>query len=72
MRKIAITLALVSLAGCATVQTKACENRDTVAIGLDLAYAKALEIPDPVNREAALSAIRISRAALDKCNIGVP
>jgi len=68
--KHAIILALPLLAACATTGTlsqSACSNRAAIEAGFDIALANMMMIDNPVMREAAISSINISRAALAAC-----
>lgn len=68
--KYAIVLALPLLAGCATtgkLEQSACANRAAIEAGFDIALANMMMIENPVLREAAISSINVSRAALATC-----
>ena len=73
MRLIILAATALTLAGCAGSNARVkvvdaiCNNKEAAFISLDIATVQANTIEDSVKREAALSAIRISRAALDKC-----
>jgi hypothetical protein len=66
----AIILAALPLSACATTGSlgqSACGNRAAIEAGLDIALANMMLIENPVMREAAISSINISRAALARC-----
>jgi hypothetical protein len=73
MKRLGLIIAASLLAGCAGGQgvnsagAVVCSRQDSVRAGLIAAMVKAETIADPVKREAALGALRVSLAALDKC-----
>ncbi len=65
-----LTLALVlPLSGCVTTQVgqTICAHRDALEKAAETARLSAYSIFDPVKREAAISAINLSLAALARC-----
>lgn len=63
----ALALALTACATTANLGQSACDNRSAIEAGFDIALANMMMIDNPVMREAAISSINISRAALASC-----
>jgi hypothetical protein len=60
----------ITLSGCATTNSvggRICGHRSTAEVALNMALTQAYSIADLVKREAAISAINVSLAALTKC-----
>lgn len=70
MKAALLAAAALALSGCVTTGNlgqSACSNRAAIEAGLDIALTNVLMIENPVMREAAISSINISRAALASC-----
>lgn len=70
MRMTVLLASALLLSGCATVQSGTgaiCARQVEARTALELALNQASVITDPGRRSAAMVAIRLSLAALDRC-----
>lgn len=70
LKTLTLLACVLALGGCATLSNigdSICKHQVSTRVALEAAVIQAYNIVDPVKREATLSSIRVSLAALDTC-----